>query len=772
MAIEFLCGSCKTPHRVRDERAGKRLACKNCGEMQKVPSRAAASSRTRKETSGSSRRRGGKSRGDQGSRKWVPYLALGFAGLAATVTTVVVVILLLRNANERNPADEVPNEAQARAEKSEPPDDVARANADGDGDAQKPVAKVQAEPKHDPPPQGELELLEEWTYDRLNALKPKLKRESKKTRNLEMKRSRRRLVAVVTYNVRIEYAHPESTQYIGIELSARFVGTSPNYKYRQAPSGEDGDVRFRQRYTPQTPMYLTQFARGGERTGLAFCTHKNGVPRSRGSYSAGKRDGSFVIWNEQGDRIWEGTYDQGRLTDSKVFAPGQKPESPDEILLGLATDREIKWMAMETVFQRKAGRKQILSRLSDLLNVAGTPPAWAVKRNDYLSRLAEMTEQADKADLPDVPVSEALAFAKFAPEGDPRNTIAANLIAKHGAKAIDELKAAQSKIRNSALLPVVPSALKRIGPAASPAIPFLYRYLATSYISRSLESSREPLWNGIVGIGPEGIKLATNFIKNYNGRFMGISDHYSKLTVRVSKSRPVMDAVVAIGRLKSIDAGTKQFLLDLTRTQTRQPYGSDIVLLAAAEALARHDQKLGVDRLLELVKRMSLNWKMRKLDPETRARYFNSRHGQAVRSLAAAGDESRRALPLLRKLAGDPFSTVRPEAALAVARLVPAEAPQMVPAITEGLANFKPTVGFKVFESRDMILVKGLAELGPAAKPAAPALTRLRQRLEKQIAGYQRLRRYPEQVKECQRAIKIVDDILATVGHTPAKKTP
>ena len=136
------------------------------------------------------------------------------------------------------------------------------------------------------------------------------------------------------------------------------------------------------------------------------------------------------------------------------------------------------------------------------------------------------------------------------------------------------------------------------------------------------------------------------------------------------------------------------------------------VAICAASAVAAIDRQAGLELLPMFIAELTRPERMRRTDPDADARLMD-----VGGALALLGPEAGQALPALLRAFEREYGWSKLDLGVAVARVDPKSAGPIVTFLIELLDNPDETTRFRALH--------GLAELGPTAAAAAPAVTRL-----------------------------------------------
>lgn len=136
------------------------------------------------------------------------------------------------------------------------------------------------------------------------------------------------------------------------------------------------------------------------------------------------------------------------------------------------------------------------------------------------------------------------------------------------------------------------------------------------------------------------------------------------------------------------------------------------VAICAASAVAAIDRQAGLELLPMFIAELTRPERMRRTDPDADARL-----GDVAGALVILGPEAGQALPALLRAFERENGWAKHDLGIAVARVDPRSAGPVVTFLIDALEN-----GHEITHLRTL---HGLAELGPTAAAAAPAVTRL-----------------------------------------------
>ncbi len=320
---------------------------------------------------GASRGKDGKTLKRKKSAGTPMLLIAGIGGVATVVVAVCVFVAMMPKAKEP-PAVAAAQPDAGAAKIAEPPAAGGMVAVPVVAEPKENVAKALPVVAPPAPPVGELERLEEWTFEKIPIA----------TRERKMKSKEGSVLNVASKGISFN-KEGKLIESADVSITKATLNTSEDQKLIIV-TYENGYAQIRQRISATTPMYIGQLDSSKQPwNGLVFVTHANGVPRSRGNYTEGKRDGPFVCWDDNGHKRWEGTYAQGVLSDAKTFAAGDAIEDPTAILLSLGNpqagvhayphDKLLQLMALEALLTQGPRALPVLSQVIKQLSSLAAP---------------------------------------------------------------------------------------------------------------------------------------------------------------------------------------------------------------------------------------------------------------------------------------------------------------------------------------------------------------------------------------------------------------
>lgn len=302
MSISVKCSECQKRYKVRVDKAGRTFACIVCRAPIRVPKAGTISESAADTAHVASRHKATskESRADGGGARGSTILKAGTAIASITLIVVAAFFFVQGFLNDQESNVETTNSelrphditqspvsaAQSSAAVPTPPD-VSSGPATGGKEAMTETPTWTAWPQT-PPPEAEIATLDEMTHDvfleRLESSSPTANYGPKQFINRDTGR---------TYK---EYGSAYEDAVTGFHASRR-VRTP--YENREAFDVISGG------------RYHGGF-RSGSPSGLWARRDASGVLRVRGHYD-GKRNGYFVVCDEDGRTVWEGVYEDGTL---------------------------------------------------------------------------------------------------------------------------------------------------------------------------------------------------------------------------------------------------------------------------------------------------------------------------------------------------------------------------------------------------------------------------------------------------------------------------